>query len=119
MIPFYLFVLAGICLFLYLTIPLNMDVMKTYTASYHNGAIISSDEIPVIPDKVYAYNNRNEKVYSVKVINEKTEENKMILQIADSDRTNIEGLPDTFSIDVKVGEQSLFSRIFEKAGKSK
>jgi hypothetical protein len=113
---FYLFFSIGAILFVYMTISVRIDVMKTYDASYKDGVITIAANENIITEKIFVYSNRNEKIYGVHIDKVVNEEDRMYIYVAQGDDA-FEKLLDDIKVDMVIGKQSLLERIFVKAGK--
>lgn len=116
-IIFYIFLLLGICLFLMLTLTLKLETIEKYDAYYQDGIIkVEIDDINSV-NKIYAYNNKNEKIYTITVKEIAYEVGNSCLHIYEEDIELIQELGSNFKIEISTGYESLFKRIFVKAGK--
>lgn len=116
-ILFYAFLSIGIGIFLYMTLSIQMDVRVTYEAKYEKGDIVFFSSKPVEWEKIYIYKDRNEKVYSVSVDSAVFEDNTATLHIKEADNSAFKELSGDVYVDVTKTTESLFERIFKKAGK--
>ena len=111
-IIFYSFLILGMLLFVYLSFGLQLDVLQSVKAEITNNTVIIGSEYNSKSDTVYIYNDRNEKVYKFKIKSSQISNLKTVL-IIDNDI----GLYGEVNADIITGSQTLFERIFIKAGK--
>ncbi len=114
---FFLYIGIGIGIFLYLTLSLQLDVMTTYQADYQDGTVVIPAKEPIDANKIYLYKDRNEKVYTVSVGQTEYENGTVIFHIDEKDIADTGKLSGDITVDVINGKESLFKKIFIKAGK--
>ncbi len=116
-IIFYIFLCLGVCLFLVLTLTLKLEIIEKYDAYYEDGIIkVKTDDINNV-SKIYAYNNKNEKIHIINVKKYDYEYGNSYLHIYEEDINLIQELGSNFKIEISIGYESLFKRVFVKAGK--
>ena len=115
---FFLYISIGVGLFLFMTLSLQLDVMATYKASYHDGMVFIISKDPIDANKIYLYEDRNEKVYTVLVDHMEFEESTVIFHIQEADIAAADILTGDITVDVINSKESLFKKIFIKAGKN-
>lgn len=109
---FYTFLVAGILLFLYLSLGLKLDVRQSVTAQVQGNQIIVSEHYETPSDVIYLYRNRGEKIHKLQINQIEYADRKTIFVIENSD-----DLSGDFQADVVTGSSSLLQRIFINAGK--
>lgn len=109
---FYLFLIIGIVLFLYFSLGLKLDVVQSVKANIEDNRFIVVGEYETQSDMIYLYNDRNEKIYKLKIQQIERIDGQTIFVI-----NNSVGLSGDIQADIVTGSQTLFERIFIKAGK--
>jgi len=100
-------------MFLYFSLNLRLDVVKSVEANIKNNRIIIDGEHKTYSDIIYIYSNRNEKIYRIKTEQIQYSYGKTIFFI-----DNISGFYGDIQADIVIGSQTLFERIFVRAGRS-
>lgn len=103
---FYLFLLTGIVVFLYLTISLDVDITQYVTISIEDNVITLSGDYELQSDVIYLYQDRNDQVYRVAIEQIRIEEGQVQLITS-----NVAHLSGDMSAEIVIGSQTLFERI--------
>lgn len=111
-IVYYSFLLIGIVLFLYFSLNFKLDIVQSVNANIEDNSFTVEGEYKTSSDTIYLYRDRNEKIYRLKIDQIEYIDNKTIFIINNS----IE-LSGEIHADIVIGSQTLFERIFIKAGK--
>lgn len=109
---FYLFLMMGIVLFLYFSISLKLDIIQSVKANVENNKLTVAGEYETQSDIIYLYSERNEEIHKLKIAKIEHINGKTIFFI-----NNSVGLSGEIHADIVTGSQTLFSKIFIKAGK--
>lgn len=111
---YYSFLVLFIAVFLYVSLTLNIDIRKSFLAnmSCNEISIKTEKKIHSEDDIIYIYKNRNEKIISQSILDSKYSNGTMYFYIDE----NEQALSGNVTIEIKTGEQSLFAKIFLKAG---
>lgn len=111
---FYLFLAAGVMLFLYMTLSLKLDVMQTYDAAISGNTVTVSCEPHMVSDTVYLYSDKNEEIFKVKAEDIRTADGCIVFTVSSLALSELRG---DVCVELVVGRQTLFTRIFVNAGK--
>ena len=109
---FYLFVLIGVILFVYLSLNIKLDVMESVQAEVSGGQVIIDGEYTPLSDTVYLYTDRNEDMRKVTVKDAEFDGETTVLYI-DGD-ISVTG---SINADIVVGKQTLLGLVFKRAGR--
>lgn len=111
---YYSFLLLFIAVFLYVSLSLNIDIRKSFSAnmSYNEISINSEKMLHSEDGVIYIYKNRNEKIISQSILDSKYSNGTMHFYIEENEKK----LSGNVTIEIKTGQQSLFAKIFLKAG---
>jgi hypothetical protein len=109
---FYLFLLIGSVLFLYLSIGIKLDVVQSMKAYIEDNGVIVEEMYELESNTIYLYNDRDDKIYKSTVEQIKHVNGHTVFVISSSI-----GLSGEIQVDIVTGSQTLFERIFIKAGK--
>ena len=114
----FLFLILVSIIFLFgITLTTEVDVIKTYTVRVENNIICIQNITDITLNEVYAYENRNEAVYKIKI------EPEMFRQENDSLEISLNQLgfipqSDYVNIDIPIRKITLFRRVFLQGGKN-
>lgn len=116
---FYLFIFGGVCLFIYLTLTVRLDVLKSFPAKCEsNSVIVYSDISEIECQKLYLYRNRNAKVVVVRVENMTiVDDGVTIFTVLAQDIPLLSEVSGDITAEVATYSESLLKRIFVKAGR--
>ena len=125
---YYGFIVAVVSLLLWLMLSIRLDVIKTFGGTYSDGYVYihnadetnpyAVDEINLAAiEKIYVYENRNEKLYSVFISETALSKEGFALKVQDEELAVFDTIGVDFQVDLPISRQSLFYRIFVKAGK--
>lgn len=109
---FYLFLLIGAALFLFMTISLKLDVTQTTECKISGNTITISGEIKPVSEVIYLYTDRNDKIHKLTIESVLSQNGQTVIVF-----TNIAGLSREMKMDFVIAQQTLFERIFLEAGK--
>lgn len=112
-IVFYVFLTAGIVLFLYMTLNLSLDVTQSFDAEVSEDKVTFDCGYEIVSNIIYLYTDRNEKIYKYNFTAIEVENGITVLLI-----NNADALSGNYKADIVVGKQSLFERIFISGGKA-
>lgn len=117
------FVLLGVISFLFLTLTIRIDVIKTYTAkvlSSESEIVLQIKAANVQDGPAYIYSNKNEAVFPVSI--EKTEDLNDSVNLyfsSDSEKVIRSLSPQHLYVEIPQGKETLLYRIFLKGGKGR
>ena len=66
-VPFIIFLIIGVTLFLVLSLTIEIETVKTYKGYYDENKVIINERIEYELDSVYVYKSRSEKLYKLDV----------------------------------------------------
>ncbi len=112
---FIFFNIFFICLFLFLTLSIDVNVYRTYESKLdkYNQVITISEHVEFKDDLIFLYENRNDAVYSSKVIDVVETEKEVKFKVI-----NIVNLNENIFVDLFVETESLIKNILIRAGNS-
>ena len=111
-VVFYAFLAAGIALFLYLSLGLRLNTMRSVSVWVAENQVIYDGDCASRSDFLYLYNNRKEKIYKLRIVETVNACGQTVLTVE-----NPEKLSGEMQADIVTGSQTLLERIFIKAGK--
>lgn len=111
-------ILLGMFLILYMTLSTKTNIIKTYNGSISGNSVTISAKLDKIPDMLYIYKDRNEAIYSVKVVNAEHKAKATVIAVSTDSQTVPFKESDHIKVDIPIGEITLFERVFLKGGKS-
>ena len=111
-IVFYMFLFSGVVLFLWFSLSLKLDVVQSVTADIKENRVAITGEYVVKSHMIYFYSDRNEKKDKLKIEQVELKDGQTLLII-----NNIIGLSGEVQADIIIDSQTLFERIFIRAGK--
>ena len=109
---FYVFLLVGVMLFLYLSLSLQLDVVEHATANISGDTVIVAGEWELTSNAIHLYTDRNDIVHRLNVTNVTFSGGNTLFSV-----DNPNNLYGEFEVDIAVGTQTLFHRIFVRAGR--
>ncbi|MCX7748159.1 MAG: hypothetical protein N2645_14935 [Clostridia bacterium] len=109
---YYMFLLAGVILFVYLSLNIKLDVVQNVKANIKDDRIIIEGEYNTKSDAIYLYNDRNEKIYKLTIEHLEYIDGQTVFII-----NNTTELFGDIQADIVTGSQTLLERIFIRAGK--
>ena len=109
---YYMFLLAGVMLFLYFSLSTKLDVVQNVKANIQDNRIIIEGNYDAKSDAIYLYNDRNEKIHKLTIEKSEYIDGQTIFII-----NNTTELSGDIQADIVTGSQTLLERIFIKAGK--
>jgi len=114
-ILYYFFLLFGVALFLFLSLNLRLDVRESFNGTIEEQKIIIYGEHAPICNVIHIYENRNDAIYAVVVDEVVFQNNNTVLKLNDNENLVFVG---DVQVELTVRQQTLFERIFRRAGKS-
>lgn len=111
-IVFYSFLLLFVALFVCLTQSLKLDVFESAQAVISGDTVVLNVPLTGSQTEILVYQNRNEKVYTLTVVDMAVKENQTVVTVEDAC-----GLSGPVTAEVVTGRETLFERIFMKAGR--
>ena len=109
---YYMFLLTGVILFLYLSLNIKLNVVQNVKANIKDNRIIIEGEYYNKSDAIYLYNDRNEKIYKLTIEDSEYTDGRTVFII-----NNTTKLSGNIQADIVTGSQTLLERIFIRAGK--
>lgn len=109
---FYSFLGIGIGIFLYLSLNLKLDRIQSVNAEIVGQTIKLEGEYKIYSDSIYLYHDRNKRVYKLAITDWKIAEGCTVCMVEDTEQ-----LSGGLMADIITGKQTLFERIFLRAGK--
>lgn len=114
------FIVSFLAVFLIGTMTIRVSVVESCVGELDSdGLYMECEDIENMEDihidRLYIYQNRNEKMYQAKVKEIHERQDGVYLEIDENFEGEIEG---KVSVDIVCGEQSLLKRIFVKAGRA-
>ena len=109
-VPFIIFLIIGVTLFLLLSLTIEIETVKTYKGYYDENKVIINERIEYELDSVYVYKSRSEKLYKLDVAEKSYIDYYTLLNL----ETEIPGdavLDGNISIDVVTEHNTLLSII--------
>lgn len=106
-ILFYAFLSFGILIFLYFCLTLKLDNVESAEAEIKNNYVIIDGEYTVCSNVIYLYYDRNEVIYKYFIGSQDNSDEQTIIEV--NNNNNLSG---KINVDIVVGKQTLFERIF-------
>lgn len=116
-ILFLTLILLCTLLVLRITMTTKVDVIQTYDAKIQQDTLIVTDVYSEEIDSIYVYENRNDAVYKVQIM-EGMINNEEYLLVIPIDELGFEPQSDNLRVDIPVRKISLFKRVFLQGGKN-
>ena len=108
-------VLISLASIVYLSLTTKLDIIKTYKAHWDGQSLIIPEVLSFYGGNAFVYENRNEEVYALTISPADIKTSKDNTQIAVSD-TEMDFQSDTIMLDIPIGEETLFTRVFAHGG---
>lgn len=108
-----------LCFVIFLGFAMNyidIDVREEYPAIIkENRVYINQEKIfPIIDDEIFIYKNKTQKIWKIKIVSQKTEENQTCLQT----NNEIISVSGKVTIEYVIDRQSLLKTILKKEGRN-
>jgi len=112
---YYAFLILFVCVFLFSSSSLILDVRKPYAVSIVDNviAVEVNEDIPFINDVAYLYVNRNDGVFPVHIVSVEYLQDYAIIHLGEDI-----ALMGEATLEVTIAKQTLLARIFTKAGRN-